>query len=63
MSSRGTIQVQESAAQDGNVGKILHRTEDKGKEYDNIVRSRVMICEGTNNFLDLCVDEMVAFLG
>ena len=24
MSSRGTIQLQESAAQDGNVGKILH---------------------------------------
>ncbi|XP_047068457.1 haloalkane dehalogenase 2-like [Lolium rigidum] len=38
-SSRTAIQLPESPAQDGNVGQMLYRTEDKGREYGKSVRS------------------------
>ncbi|EYU21671.1 hypothetical protein ABFS82_09G090200 [Erythranthe guttata] len=38
-SSRGAIQLPESPAEDGNVGQVLYRTEDKGKEYGSYIRS------------------------
>ncbi|KAM0914701.1 hypothetical protein ACQ4PT_011348 [Festuca glaucescens] len=38
-SSRSAIQLPESPAQDGNVGQMLYRTEDKGREYGKSVRS------------------------
>ncbi|XP_010500850.1 PREDICTED: uncharacterized protein LOC109124422 [Camelina sativa] len=38
-SSRSAIQLPESPAEDGNVGQMLYRTEDKGKEYGSTIRS------------------------
>ncbi|XP_010250215.1 PREDICTED: uncharacterized protein LOC104592505 [Nelumbo nucifera] len=38
-SSRGAIQLPESPAEDGNVGQMLYRIEDKGKEYGSYVKS------------------------
>ncbi|KAM7480323.1 hypothetical protein LguiA_028536 [Lonicera macranthoides] len=38
-SSRSSIQLPESPAEDGNVGQVLYRTEDKGKEYGSYIRS------------------------
>ncbi|KAJ8773884.1 hypothetical protein K2173_009315 [Erythroxylum novogranatense] len=38
-SSRGAIQLPESPAEDGNVGQMLYRIEDKGKEYGSYIRS------------------------
>ncbi|QCE02128.1 uncharacterized protein LOC114166306 [Vigna unguiculata] len=38
-SSRSAIQLPESPAEDGNVGQMLYRTEDKGKEYGSYVKS------------------------
>ncbi|KAF7019123.1 hypothetical protein CFC21_032329 [Triticum aestivum] len=38
-SSRSAIQLPASPAQDGNVGQMLYRTEDKGREYGKSVRS------------------------
>ncbi|KAI4379266.1 hypothetical protein MLD38_005586 [Melastoma candidum] len=38
-SSRSAIQLQESPAEDGNVGQMLYRIEDKGKEYGSYIRS------------------------
>ncbi|KAF3637236.1 putative protein FAR1-RELATED SEQUENCE 8-like [Capsicum annuum] len=38
-SSRSAIQMPESPAEDGNVGQMLYRIEDKGKEYGSYVKS------------------------
>ncbi|RWR75652.1 Haloalkane dehalogenase 2 [Cinnamomum micranthum f. kanehirae] len=38
-SSRTAIQLPESPAEDGNVGQMLYRIEDKGKEYGSYVKS------------------------
>ncbi|XP_073107209.1 uncharacterized protein [Elaeis guineensis] len=38
-SSRSAIQLPESPAEDGNVGQMLYRIEDKGKEYGSYVKS------------------------
>ncbi|KAK3011472.1 hypothetical protein RJ639_012770 [Escallonia herrerae] len=38
-SSRSAIQLPESPAEDGNVGQMLYRTEDKGKEYGSYIKS------------------------
>ncbi|PQQ00948.1 uncharacterized protein Pyn_40765 [Prunus yedoensis var. nudiflora] len=38
-SSRSAIQIIESPAESGNVGQMLYRIEDKGKEYGKYVRS------------------------
>ncbi|KAI4329358.1 hypothetical protein L6164_021629 [Bauhinia variegata] len=38
-SSRSAIQLPETPAEDGNVGQMLYRTEDKGKEYGSYVKS------------------------
>ncbi|XP_031091313.1 uncharacterized protein LOC115996274 [Ipomoea triloba] len=38
-SSRNAIQLPESPAEDGNVGQMLYRIEDKGKEYGSYVKS------------------------
>ncbi|KAL9238581.1 hypothetical protein vseg_012981 [Gypsophila vaccaria] len=38
-SSRSAIQLPESPAEDGNVGQMLYRTEDKGKEYGRYIKS------------------------
>ncbi|KAK4794134.1 hypothetical protein SAY86_012128 [Trapa natans] len=38
-SSRSAIQLPESPAEDGNVGQMLYRTEDKGKEYGSYKKS------------------------
>ncbi|RVW92017.1 hypothetical protein CK203_037101 [Vitis vinifera] len=38
-SSRSAIQLPESPAEDGNVGQMLYRIEDKGKEYGSYIRS------------------------
>ncbi|XP_021639713.2 uncharacterized protein LOC110634871 [Hevea brasiliensis] len=38
-SSRSAIQLPESPAEDGNVGQMLNRIEDKGKEYGSYVKS------------------------
>ncbi|KAK9690413.1 hypothetical protein RND81_09G126100 [Saponaria officinalis] len=38
-SSRSAIQMPESPAEDGNVGQMLYRIEDKGKEYGRYIRS------------------------
>ncbi|KAK1300586.1 hypothetical protein QJS10_CPB13g00340 [Acorus calamus] len=38
-SSRGAIQLPENPAEDGNVGQMLYRIEDKGKEYGSYIKS------------------------
>ncbi|XP_020968379.1 uncharacterized protein LOC107618879 isoform X2 [Arachis ipaensis] len=38
-SSRSAIQLPESPAEDGNVGQMLYRIEDKGKEFGSYVKS------------------------
>ncbi|WOL20312.1 hypothetical protein Cni_G29116 [Canna indica] len=38
-SSRSAIQLPESPAEDGNVGQMLYRIEDKGREYGSYVKS------------------------
>ncbi|WRX27356.1 Alpha/beta hydrolase fold-1 - like 10 [Theobroma cacao] len=38
-SSRSAIQLPETPAQDGNVGQMLYRIEDKGKEYGSYIKS------------------------
>ncbi|TKY64582.1 Haloalkane dehalogenase 2 [Spatholobus suberectus] len=38
-SSRSAIQLPENPAEDGNVGQMLYRIEDKGKEYGSYVKS------------------------
>lgn len=38
-SSRSAIQLPESPAEDGNVGQMLYRIEDKGKEYGSYIKS------------------------
>ncbi|GAA0174541.1 hydrolase [Lithospermum erythrorhizon] len=38
-SSRSAIQLPESPAEDGNVGQMLYRIEDKGKEFGSYIRS------------------------
>lgn len=38
-SSRTAIQLPESPAEDGNVGQMLYRTEDKGKDYGSYIKS------------------------
>lgn len=38
-SSRSAIQLPESPAEDGNVGQMLYRIEDKGKEYGRYIKS------------------------
>ncbi|KAK6915082.1 Alpha/beta hydrolase fold-1 [Dillenia turbinata] len=38
-SSRSAIQLPETPAEDGNVGQMLYRIEDKGKEYGSYIRS------------------------
>ncbi|CAL0335270.1 unnamed protein product [Lupinus luteus] len=38
-SSRSAIQLPQSPAEDGNVGQMLYRTEDKGKEFGSYVKS------------------------
>lgn len=38
-SSRSAIQLPETPAQDGNVGQMLNRIEDKGKDYGSYVKS------------------------
>ncbi|XP_030971063.1 uncharacterized protein LOC115991477 isoform X1 [Quercus lobata] len=38
-SSREAIQLPESPAEDGNVGEMLYRIEDKGKEYGSYIKS------------------------
>ncbi|CAH8357702.1 unnamed protein product [Eruca vesicaria subsp. sativa] len=38
-SSRSAIQLPESPAEDGNVGQILYRTEDKGREFGSTIKS------------------------
>ncbi|KAG0472068.1 hypothetical protein HPP92_016614 [Vanilla planifolia] len=38
-SSRSAIQLPETPAEDGNVGQMLYRIEDKGKEYGSYVKS------------------------
>ncbi|KAL9266271.1 Cis-3-alkyl-4-alkyloxetan-2-one decarboxylase-like protein, partial [Drosera capensis] len=42
-SSRSAIQLPESPADDGNVGQMLYRIEDKGKEYGRYVRSGELV--------------------
>ncbi|GAB2256255.1 hypothetical protein Droror1_Dr00010033 [Drosera rotundifolia] len=42
-SSRSAIQLPESPAEDGNVGQMLYRIEDKGKEYGRYVRSGELV--------------------
>lgn len=42
-SSRSAIQLPESPAEDGNVGQVLYRTEDKGKEYGRYIKSGDLI--------------------
>lgn len=37
-SSKGAIQLPESPAEDGNVGQMLYRIEDKGKEYGSYIK-------------------------
>ncbi|CAA2996453.1 haloalkane dehalogenase [Olea europaea subsp. europaea] len=38
-SSRSAIQLPESPAEDGNVGQMLYRIEDKGKEYGSYIKA------------------------
>ncbi|KAJ0785284.1 putative haloalkane dehalogenase [Helianthus annuus] len=38
-SSRNAIQLPEAPAEDGNVGQMLYRIEDKGKEYGSYIKS------------------------
>ncbi|XP_059456827.1 uncharacterized protein LOC132186783 [Corylus avellana] len=38
-SSRSSIQLPENPAEDGNVGQMLNRIEDKGKEYGSYIKS------------------------
>ncbi|KAK3411074.1 hypothetical protein EUGRSUZ_J03079 [Eucalyptus grandis] len=38
-SSRGAIQLPASPAEDGNVGQMIYRIEDKGKEYGSYIKS------------------------
>uniref|UniRef100_A0A5B6YTR6 AB hydrolase-1 domain-containing protein n=1 Tax=Davidia involucrata TaxID=16924 RepID=A0A5B6YTR6_DAVIN len=38
-SSRSAIQLPESPAEDGNVGEMLYRIEDKGKDYGSYIKS------------------------
>ncbi|KAJ0250424.1 hypothetical protein HA466_0137590 [Hirschfeldia incana] len=38
-SSRSAIQLPETPAEDGNVGQMLYRTEDKGREFGSTIRS------------------------
>ncbi|KAF8011633.1 hypothetical protein BT93_J2039 [Corymbia citriodora subsp. variegata] len=38
-SSKSAIQLPESPAEDGNVGQMLYRIEDKGKEYGSYIKS------------------------
>ncbi|KAL5575554.1 hypothetical protein UlMin_017253 [Ulmus minor] len=38
-SSRSAIQIEESPAESGNVGQMLYRIEDKGKEYGSYIKS------------------------
>ncbi|KAL3721109.1 hypothetical protein ACJRO7_005866 [Eucalyptus globulus] len=38
-SSRSAIQLPESPAEDGNVGQMIYRIEDKGKEYGSYIKS------------------------
>ncbi|GAV75451.1 Abhydrolase_6 domain-containing protein, partial [Cephalotus follicularis] len=38
-SSRSAIQLPETPAEDGNVGQMLYRIEDKGKEYGSYIKS------------------------
>ncbi|WZY93261.1 hypothetical protein YC2023_065590 [Brassica napus] len=38
-SSRSAIQLPESPAEDGNVGQMLYRTEDKGREFGSTIKS------------------------
>ncbi|KAE9621306.1 hypothetical protein Lal_00023609 [Lupinus albus] len=38
-SSRSAIQLPQSPAEDGNVGQMLYRTEDKGKEFGSYIKS------------------------
>ncbi|PIN06871.1 putative hydrolase/acyltransferase (alpha/beta hydrolase superfamily) [Handroanthus impetiginosus] len=38
-SSRSAIQLPESPAEDGNVGQMLYRIEDKGKDYGSYIKS------------------------
>ncbi|GMN49978.1 hypothetical protein TIFTF001_019152 [Ficus carica] len=38
-SSRSAIQLPDSPAEDGNVGQMLYRIEDKGKEYGSYIKS------------------------
>ncbi|XP_019454482.1 PREDICTED: uncharacterized protein LOC109355736 [Lupinus angustifolius] len=38
-SSRSAIQLPQSPAEDGNVGQMLYRTEDKGREFGSYVKS------------------------
>ncbi|KAM4100485.1 hypothetical protein ACB094_05G071600 [Castanea mollissima] len=38
-SSRQAIQLSESPAEDGNVGEMLYKIEDKGKEYGSYIKS------------------------
>ncbi|KAL8139377.1 hypothetical protein V2J09_005398 [Rumex salicifolius] len=42
-SSRSAIQLPENPAEDGNVGQMLYRIEDKGKEYGRYIRSGELI--------------------
>ncbi|CAK7356950.1 unnamed protein product [Dovyalis caffra] len=42
-SSRSAIQLPESPAEDGNVGQMLNRIEDKGKEYGSYIKSGKLI--------------------
>ncbi|KAK9141753.1 hypothetical protein Syun_011153 [Stephania yunnanensis] len=38
-SSRNAIQLEETPAEDGNVGQMLYRIEDKGKDYGSYIKS------------------------
>ncbi|KAH0873185.1 hypothetical protein HID58_070547 [Brassica napus] len=38
-SSRSAIQLPESPAEDGNVGQMLYRTEDKGREFGSTIKA------------------------
>ncbi|KAJ6963764.1 hypothetical protein NC652_002161 [Populus alba x Populus x berolinensis] len=42
-SSRSSIQLPESPAEDGNVGQMLYRIEDKGKENGSYIKSGELI--------------------
>ncbi|KAL5729653.1 hypothetical protein ACHQM5_002575 [Ranunculus cassubicifolius] len=42
-SSRTAIQLPESPAEDGNVGQMLYRIEDKGKDYGSYIKSGKLI--------------------